>query len=117
MSRRIEVRIARTETGEPLSYQFSTKNGEKLTKWMYEIVGFENLDEETEAGLTAANNGYPTGGRIGLIDIMFLNPLDPDATGWIIYGVSRESGKGWFAAGDSMQRASTAYERYLASRK
>jgi hypothetical protein len=117
MSRRIEVRIARTETGEPLSFQFSTKNGEKLTKWMYEIVGFENLDEEMISELTAANNGYDCKGLVGLIDIMFIDPSDPDATGWVIFGVSRESGKGWFAAGDSMQRASTAYERYLASRK
>jgi hypothetical protein len=116
MSSKVLVRIARDVMG-PISYPVLSKEGKTLTKWMYEVVDYNTLDEETVSGLTAANNGYDTKGLVGLIDVLFLNPEDPDATGYIVFGISRESGKGWFAAGDAAEKASSAYQRYLESRK
>lgn len=115
MSSKVLVRIARDVMG-PISYPVLSKEGKTLTKWMYEVVDFDTLDEETVSGLTAANNGFETKGRVGLLDIMFLNPDDPDATGYIAFGINRE-GRGWFAPGDAEIKAASAYERYLASRK
>ena len=116
MSSKVLVRIARDVMG-PISYPVLSKEGKTLTKWMYEVVDFDTLDEETVSELTAANNGFETKGRVGLLDIMFLNPEDPDATGYITFGVSRESGRGWFAPGDAVAKATSAYQRYLESRK
>lgn len=113
MSRRIEVRIARTETGEPLCFPIKLKDGKVLEKWMYEIVDFESISDEDRELLIAANNGYDSKGLLGLLDCLFIDPSNPEATGYLVYGVNRE-GKGYIKPDDSAVRALSAYERYLA---